>query len=188
MGWMFVDKGNQSASEHLKEMLTFESESGDFKAQPLDIAIVKMRTAYVAMEHTYKTSGKREVFAAVILLDYRPYDYYNFGYKDMDETMGPYETECPQRILELLTETDNKNALEWRRKCVENINKRKAAPALKKGATLVMETALRYGSIRVTEIQILDAKRRVGLASGVGRVRIPSKARLVEYGYKVVSR
>ena len=44
-----------------------------------------------------------------------------FGYKSMDEDMGPYQTECPERILALLGETDHPHALVWRRRCLETL-------------------------------------------------------------------
>jgi len=46
------------------------------------------------------------VSAAVILTKWVPRDEYNFGYKDMDESMGPGEYRCPARILDLLSPTD----------------------------------------------------------------------------------
>lgn len=41
-------------------------------------------------------------------------------YKDMDETCEPCETKCPKRILDMLTPTESKYALTWRKKCYEN--------------------------------------------------------------------
>ena len=43
-----------------------------------------------------------------------------FGYKDMDENMGPYHTDCPARILDALdrlSPAPSANAFEWRSKC-----------------------------------------------------------------------
>lgn len=45
------------------------------------------------------------VSAAVILTRWVPNDPYNFGYKDMTESMGPGEARCPARILDLLSPT-----------------------------------------------------------------------------------
>lgn len=42
-----------------------------------------------------------------------------FFYKDMDETVGPYNYNCPESILKLLSPTENKLANEWREKCYE---------------------------------------------------------------------
>jgi hypothetical protein len=41
----------------------------------------------------------------------------HFWWKEQDETFGPYDTRCPDRILDRLTETDNENAKDWRAQC-----------------------------------------------------------------------
>lgn len=65
-----------------------------------------------------------EVFATVIVTDIDLTDKEeNFAYRDMDETVGPQETDCPATILDMLSPTDNKYALEWRQKCREKIHK-----------------------------------------------------------------
>jgi len=63
------------------------------------------------------------VFAAVVLVRWNPRasDGYVFAYKDMDETAGPFECECPERILRLLDPTENHAALVWRRRCIRNL-------------------------------------------------------------------
>lgn len=97
---------------------------------------------YAAIEHIKEYKGRdaddkpiyedvpeneREVFAAIILTRTDLKDYFNFNYKDMDETCGPCEITCPASILDLLSSTDNEWALQWRQRCRENIAKRKAA-------------------------------------------------------------
>ena len=44
-----------------------------------------------------------------------------FIVKEQDESMGPYDAEAPAKILDLLTETKIKYALEWREKCRKNL-------------------------------------------------------------------
>ena len=41
-------------------------------------------------------------------------------HKEMTEDMHPFYYECPNNILDMLDDTDNENALEWRQKCREN--------------------------------------------------------------------
>ena len=60
--------------------------------------------------------------------------YFNFGYKAMDETVGPCCYDCPKSILNLLTPTDSEWANEWRRKCYENANKKRWIKDLPIGA------------------------------------------------------
>ena len=105
----------------------------------LDSALVNMRTFYAAVEQVNKETGKRIVWAAVILVSFKrdPHCHkFNFGWKDMDESCGPYATNCPERILKLLTPTDNKYALGWRAACWANIEKRKARKNLPPGTVL----------------------------------------------------
>ena len=63
------------------------------------------------------TDGNRVVFGLVVKTSVNTKDYYNFSYKDMDETMCPYYYDCPKGILDLLTPTDNEYALQWRENC-----------------------------------------------------------------------
>lgn len=103
----------------------------------LDTAIVNLKTFYAAVERIDKTSGAREVWAAVFLLGYWRSGNENFGWKDMDETMGPVEAQCPERILDLLTPTDNENALDWRARCRAYHAARKSRPKIAVGCTVV---------------------------------------------------
>lgn len=68
-------------------------------------------------------------------------DYFNFSYKDMCESAGPYRYNCPKGILDLLTATDNEYAINWRNKCRENIQKKKEK--LTKG-TLPIGSIIRF--------------------------------------------
>lgn len=67
---------------------------------------------------------ERRVFGVVVLTSVDSKDYYNFGYKEMTESMGPGYYDCPKSILNLLTETDSEYALEWRRKCIAESDKK----------------------------------------------------------------
>jgi hypothetical protein len=56
-------------------------------------------TVYIALKSTDKATGQSYVFAAVILISNTRKD--GFGYKDMDESVGPGECACPDRIMRL---------------------------------------------------------------------------------------
>jgi len=47
-----------------------------------------------------------------------------FGYKPMDESMGPCESECPARILDRLTNPPNDWARQWRERCRAKIREK----------------------------------------------------------------
>jgi len=103
----------------------------------------KLNEAYLAIERIKENT--RIVFAVVCLVRYYPKDpHYNIGYKDIDESMGPYYNNCPARILKLLTPTNTKYASEWRKKCWENINKKKNLPKFKIGETLEFEQPIQF--------------------------------------------
>lgn len=62
-----------------------------------------------------------KVWAAVFLTCGRTrHDGTAWGYKDMDESMGPCEDKCPVSILDLLSPTDSQRANEWRDRCRKN--------------------------------------------------------------------
>lgn len=74
-------------------------------------------TYYAAVKKTDKGTGESKVFAGVCLTAVDNSDWYNFSYKDMDESVGPFESKCPNSILDLLTETEYEYANEWRERC-----------------------------------------------------------------------
>lgn len=76
--------------------------------------------------------NEQRVFAAIFLTSTDMTDYYNFSYKDMDESCGPHQTDCPKGILDLLTPTESEWANEWRKACYENLQKKKDKNSLGK--------------------------------------------------------
>ena len=108
-------------------------------------------------EHT--ESAIRTVFALICLLSYRPRDDFNFGYKDMDECMGPYDAECPGRILDLLTDTDNETAGRWRETCREHLTRERAIRHLVPGTVIELATELRFNDGRKMKRLMLVSQR-----------------------------
>ena len=104
-------------------------------------------TYYAAVQAILKSAGKdengeykyepipeneRRTFGVVFLTSTDRKDYFNFAYKDMDESCGPCQCDCPKGILDLLSPTDNEWALNWRKACYENIAKKKNPNTLNK--------------------------------------------------------
>jgi hypothetical protein len=112
----------------------------------LDIA-VKLNVAYLACKNRLG-----DVYAVVVLIEHRRNDYYNFAYKDMDESMEPYYYDCPARILRLLTPTSDKNANRWREKCWAQINK----PKPKLGNRIVFAEPLKLTDGHRTDVFIYE--------------------------------
>ena len=147
MGWTttYKPKGEPVLDFFIRQGVFTWSSDCPNTYRVLDSALVNMSTFYAAVEQVNKETRDRKVWAVVILVRHYPKDpHYNFGWKDMDESCGPYETNCPERILKLLTPTDNEYALGWRKACWANIEKRKARKNLPPG------TVLRYGDREYT--------------------------------------
>lgn len=126
MGWTSYNaknydrKGRVDRVAEVKELLTENGKNGIWN--PLKVSAVGS-TVYAAVERI-KPDGERYVFAAVFLTHVNNKDYFNFSYKDMDESCFPREVDCPVSILNLLTPTDHKYAVEWRAACRENAAKK----------------------------------------------------------------
>ncbi len=153
MGWTF-----QAKPRDVKADL-----DGQFtgKLRVLDSAIVAAREYYAAVEVV--DGDKREVFAAVFMLQFAPkaHDGMTFGYKDMDETMGPRIARCPERILDLLTPTDSEYAKVWRQRCRDYHAARKACPKLQPGMRLRVtnDSVPTIGGVPVREVRVVVAGR-----------------------------
>lgn len=123
MGWTYLAKP-RNVKAYLNDMNTYETDKR--KCVVIQSAIVNMREYYAALEVTNKETGEVYVTALVFMLNYVRGDYYDFGYKDMEENMGPYQCNCPVKILKLLTPTVNEYAKQWREKCHANAVRGKA--------------------------------------------------------------
>ncbi|MGF7155982.1 DUF6927 domain-containing protein [Novosphingobium gossypii] len=99
---------------------------------------------YYAAVQSYDERGAGEVFGVVCLVRWnlRAADGYVFSYKDMIETAGPYEADCPLKILALLSPSDNPVALDWRRRCHEALLRRKRP--VPDGALIRFATAITF--------------------------------------------
>lgn len=76
-------------------------------------------TCYVACRIQNFEKNKDQVVGFVILTkSYMENGTRWWGYKDMDEDMGPYHTQAPKSLIALLSPTTNAHALEWREACL----------------------------------------------------------------------
>ena len=117
MGWtsVFLDRGFSKtiSSKKKKEFLDGEFSIGDDKI--LKSSMVG-NTYYAALETTRRDTNERFVFALVVMTSVSGSE---FSFKEMDESMMPYQFECPVGILNLLSETDSEHANDWRNRCHE---------------------------------------------------------------------
>lgn len=104
----------------------FEDNSNNENYSVLDVSIVGFHRLYAAI----KNNKTNEVYCEVLLFSYSNKAYDNFTYKPLSEFSGPCAYDCPERILKQLTPldetiSDNKYAIEWRKKCWNKIERRK---------------------------------------------------------------
>lgn len=127
MGWLeyradHYKNGKVDRKAEMDSKYNWEDESR--KVEVLKSSMVGS-TYYAAVKSFNKTNGYECVTAAICLTSTNNKDYYNFAYKGMDESCGPYKYDCPKGILDLLTPTENEFAKEWRKACYENIAAKK---------------------------------------------------------------
>lgn len=138
----------------------FQQSYGD-KLTILEASQARGGAVYMAVRHE---TGERagQVFAVVVLTGWSPRSYYNFWYKDMDESMGPCEDSCPRKILDLLSPLDElygppfigplkqyqsapgQHAREWRARCEANLARKAARPKIVKGTRIRLAEPLRF--------------------------------------------
>ena len=124
MGWLFMEK-----PYNVRMFLDAEFTGGRLQSKQyrvIDSAIVNLKEYYAAIEIDSPTL-ERQVFGLVCLLEYRPKDPrgFTFGYKSMDECMGPNACKCPERLLKLFSAPQNGYATAWRQNCLRYHEDRK---------------------------------------------------------------
>ena len=113
MGWLYKYYPIDDPVAYLTDQYTHDGEHRTYRVMA---AARVANTVYMAVKVTEKATGNSYVLAAVILISNTR--KHGFGYKDMDETVGPCECACPDRIMRLLspvTEIPNPSyAADWR--------------------------------------------------------------------------
>ena len=108
MGWLYVQR-----SKGVSHRDFFSQEFSSDRRQVVDVAAPRWDEAYVAYE------TPQGVMCICVMMRRSPGDLHNFGYKDMDESMGPCLYHCPARILDKLSPTqqlyEGEGPLEWAR-------------------------------------------------------------------------
>ena len=168
MGWTGTTRYNgESAKEFFGREFDSHNETGTWKV--IDVAST-LTTAYIALELTRPDKGSF-VFALVCLTRWDHTSQYNFVYKEIEEFDGPFDTDCPRRILDLLTPLEEiesrglasatglERAREWRQKCEEHLASRSK---LKLRRGLVIRTKTKVPFVNGQEFDtfiIVDARR-----------------------------
>lgn len=105
-----------------------------------------------------------------------------YGYKEMEESMGPCAVHAPARVLRALTPTDNEAANDWREACWKNIA---AEPPVKAGARVRFETPIEFANGAKHDVLTLQDAKRARFRSDDGLAyRLPRSWRRM-YPYTV---
>lgn len=137
MGWLFMPRtsmrGHATPKAYLDAIFTCEQEQpdGSMRAQKVLASACLGNRVYYAAAQDLLNGVAGDIFALVCLVRWNPRSATgeHFGYKDMNERMGPHEAECPASVLDLLTPTDSEYANDWRQRCRDNLSRRKRSVA-----------------------------------------------------------
>lgn len=181
MGWLYMPRssmdGHASAKAYLDAQFTYERPRDDGSSHGLKVLASSCpgNRVYYAATQVITNGIAGEVFAIVCLVRWNPRDKEGLvlGYKDMEESMGPCEAECPARILDLLTPTESEYALDWRRRCAENLKRR--ARTIEDGDRIKLAATLTFTDGHVGDEFIVQKRgRKLSFRNpdGHGRYRI----------------
>jgi len=100
------------------------------------------------------------VMGVVIMKQWVKNDYYNFGYKDVGESMGPRLADCPASILNLLTDPPpNDYATEWRARCRASLKKQAGLRGLHVGDLIKTTEPIHFSNgVDVTVFQVTGVR------------------------------
>jgi hypothetical protein len=120
MGWDFFQP---SVHKPLREIMDAQFTWHDNgMANKVLASVMVGSTYYAAVEVRDKVHATSKV-RAVVALTQRKRSRENgleIGFKAMDESEGPVKSDCPARILDMLTDAPNDYARAWRNRCRAN--------------------------------------------------------------------
>lgn len=122
-------------------------------------------------------------YIAVFLISGRGEPGYRYGYKSLDETMGPCYYDCPLRFLERVPCPDSQHAVEWRaavrRHHAETASRRRFLRQLRVGDTVTLMDGCRPASLRITSADPLKGEGPDGRTYSVPPryVKVPHNVR-----------
>lgn len=126
MGWLCMSLTGMGAhttpKSYLDNQLSWRSKEKPDTGNELIVSRI-VGSVYYAAVAPIQDGVPGAPFAAVCLTKWNPgsKDGAVFGYKDMDESMGPCEANCPKAVLDALGPTDSASALQWRWRCYLNL-------------------------------------------------------------------
>jgi hypothetical protein len=159
MGWTFQPSQGRDRVEIIRDLLDYETDAHAQKV--IDYAVV-VTTVYLLVSRTPKAAWEPSTtyvndadgsfrWIAVVLTQ-KARDAYDFGHKELEESMGPVEASCPKRLIAAASPlrhpdpaVDGNYAARWRQKCLDQAaakTRRKAE--LVHGATIRLSRTLDF--------------------------------------------
>lgn len=142
--------------KYFREMFTTSDPVEGKLYQVLDVAPLSKQEIYLAIEESSSSNGplasrteERRVFARLCLA-VQAEDGTVTKYRSEDEDQPPILTNCPLRILNLLTPSLEVNALQWRLRCYEK--------QVEDARCMYDKTKERYGAIHFDQFRHFGRK------------------------------
>jgi hypothetical protein len=159
MGWTFMPSHGRDAVEIIRAQLEWENDT--FTDKVIDHAVVGT-TVYLLVGRTPKGVWKpsatyvNDVDSSLrwiaVVLTRKARDAYDFGYKELEQSMGPVEAGCPKRIIAAASPlrhpdpaVEGNYAARWRQKCLDQATARTRRKAeLVHGVTIRLSCILDF--------------------------------------------
>lgn len=176
MGWTFSNKPESETPRAFLERECLRWSTATPEAHPTVIAhslvgtthffAVQFNQAYrqTVGDHfgDYEPALDGSVTVAIVFLTRRDRGYYNFGYKDMDESCGPNEL-CGPRFLDSLSPLRDDcqgYAKGWRDRVRAAAATKSSTPKIKDGARIKFPEPLKFKTFEESEFTAITIPRR----------------------------
>lgn len=156
MGWLFTQ--GQSRSELIKRLTATTEHSG---TKWETIAKQCVGNHLWTVTQITRAAGESQRFIALYLLQ-NGGERLGWGYKDVEESMGPCEVTCPVRFLDLAPLADSPYAAAWRERVCES--HARCSQSLHVGQSVKLTNGNSY---RITSVRPL---RAIGPDGGTYRI------------------
>ena len=134
MGWTTVHKTVGTSVDSF-----FDKEFAGSNIEFVGKGCLKNLSEYYRACYNKKTNT---YFALVCRIHFERDSYYNFSYKDMDESENPYFYNCPKRIMDIIERSQpiNEYAKKWRAKVHKVLDTK-----LTKGKVITFKKPISFG-------------------------------------------
>ena len=154
MGWTSVNKP--------KGMSLDEFFNKEFKCDTLKL-IGKGYTKNLSEYYRACYNVEKGVYFALVCKIHFGKGYYNFSYKDMDESEGPYLYNCPKRIMDIIERSQPVNDMskEWRMKVHKVLDTK-----LTKGKVITFKKPIDFGEFSENTFRYLGNNKFRSMSHG----------------------